>query len=439
MLAGVYYGAQYGGSTTAILLALPGEASSAVTMIDGHKMAQQGRAGVALATAALSSFFAGCIGTLLLAVFAIPISLIALNFGPAELFSLMAVGLIGAAAMSRSSIAVSVGLIVIGILFGLVGSDITSGAIRFTFGITELRDGVDIVALAIGVFALTEVVAQLENPETRSVSGSKISTLMPTRTDFRRMIPSSMRGTALGAICGALPGAGPSIASFGSYTLERWFSKYKDELGTGAIEGVAGPEAANNASAQCSFIPTLTLGVPGSATMALLLGVLIVHNIQPGPTVISSNPTLFWGLIASMWIGNLMLLVLNMPLIGVWVKLLSIPYAFLYPAIILFCCVGLYTTDYSVFSIYVAIFFGLFGYIIRKLEFEPAPIMLGFVLGPMMEQNFRTALLISRGDFLVFITKPISAGLLLLGAVMVFVMSRKAVRTAYKKIVVEEE
>jgi putative tricarboxylic transport membrane protein len=439
MLAGVYYGAQYGGSTTAILVALPGETSSVVTMLDGHKMARQGRAGVALATAALASFFAGCVGTVFLAAFAVPLSAIALDFGPAELFSLMAVGLIGASAMSSSSIVKSVGMIIIGILFGLVGTDITSGANRFTFGITDLWDGVDLVTVAIGIFAFTEVIGQLEDIDTRPAPQSKIETLMPSLSDFKRMIPAALRGTIFGMACGALPGAGATIASFGSYTLERRFSKYRAELGTGAIEGVAGPEAANNAAAQCAFIPTLTLGIPGSGTMALLLGVMVVHNIQPGPQVISSNPTLFWGLIASMWIGNLILLILNLPLVGLWVKFLKIPYRILYPAILVFSCIGVYSVNYSIFDVYMTIVFGVFGYALRKLRFEPAPIMLGFVLGPMMEQNFRTAMLISRGDFGIFLHSPISVVLLSLGVVLLVVMSLPAIRKRYSEIVSPED
>jgi len=438
MLAGVYYGAQYGGSTTAILVALPGETSSVVTMIDGHQMARNGRAGVALSTAALTSFFAGCVGTIFLAGFAKPLSSIALDFGPAELFALMLLGLIGASAMSSQSIVKSLGMIVLGILIGLAGTDITSGAQRFTFGLTELWDGVDLVALAIGVFAITEVVSQLEEQGQKAGVMAKITRLMPSLTDFKRMIGPALRGTGLGIAVGALPGAGPSIASFGSYTMEKRFSRYKHELGQGAIEGVAGPEAANNAAAQCAFVPTLTLGIPGSATMALLLGVMVINNIQPGPQVINSNPDLFWGLVASMWIGNLILLILNLPLVGLWVKFLKIPYNIMYPAILTFSCIGIFSINYSVFEIYVTVFFGLFGYLLRKLKFEPAPIILGFVLGPMMEQHFRTALLISRGDYGIFVKSNISIGLLAATVVLLLVMSLPTIRNRYAKIATEE-
>jgi len=438
MLAGVYYGAQYGGSTTAILVALPGETSSVVTMIDGHQMAQNGRAGVALSTAALTSFFAGCVGTVFLATFARPLSSIALDFGPAELFALMLLGLVGASAMTSQSMLKSLGIMVIGILAGLAGTDITSGAQRFTFGFTELWDGVDLVALAIGIFAFTEIVTQLELHAHEAGLRGKITRLMPSREDFKRMMPSALRGTALGIAVGALPGAGPSIASFGSYTLEKRFSKYRYELGNGAIEGVAGPEAANNAAAQCAFVPTLTLGIPGSATMALLLGVLVINNIQPGPQVINSNPELFWGLIASMWIGNLMLLVLNLPLVGIWVKLLKVPYHVLYPSILAFSCIGIYSVNYSIFEVYVTVFFGLFGYLLRKLKFEPAPIILGFVLGPMMEQHFRTALLISRGDYGIFVKSNISITLLVLTIGLLLLMSMPAIRRRFSAVEAEE-
>jgi putative tricarboxylic transport membrane protein len=438
MLAGVYYGAQYGGSTTAILVSLPGETSSVVTMIDGYEMAKRGRAGVALSTAALASFFAGCVGTVFLAAFAKPLSSMALDFGPAELFALMVVGLVGASAMSSGSIVKSLGMIVFGIMFGLIGTDITSGAYRFTFGVLELQSGVELVAVAIGIFAFTEVISQLEQRETAGSFGGRIERLMPSLADVKRMIAPALRGTALGVVVGALPGAGPSIASFGSYAMEKRFSRHKEELGSGAIEGVAGPEAGNNAAAQCAFVPTLTLGIPGSATMALLLSVMVMNNIQPGPQVINSNPDLFWGLIASMWIGNLILLVLNLPLVGIWVKLLKIPYPVLYPAILTFSCIGVYSVNNSVFDVYVTVFFAVIGYLLRKLRFEPAPIMLGFVLGPMMEQNFRTALLISRGDFSIFVKSTISMGLLGLAVLLLLLMRLPVVRRIYAKTASEE-
>ena len=422
MLAGVYYGAQYGGSTTAILIAVPGETSSVVTMLDGHKMAQQGRAGIALATAAIGSFIAGTIGTLFVALFSIPLSSFALSFGPAELFSLMLVGLVGASAMS-SSIVKSLGMIIIGIMLGIVGTDLTSGVNRFVFGMPQLWDGLDIVTVAVGIFALTEVVSQLCNDDKTETITSRITSLMPTREDIRRMVAPILRGTGLGVLVGALPGAGAAIASFGSYAMEKKFADDPERLGQGAIEGVAGPESANNAAAQCAFVPTLTLGIPGSGSMALMLSIMIINGIQPGPQVIQNNPDLFWGLIASMWIGNVMLLVLNLPLIGIWVKLIKIPYTILFPAILVFSCIGAYSVNYSTFDLYMLVAFGAFGYVLRKLHFEPAPLMLGFVLGPMMEQYFRTAMLISKGDFMTFVTKPISLTLLLLAFMLILVMS----------------
>ncbi len=419
MLAGIYYGAQYGGSTTAILVKLPGEASSVVTVLDGHEMARQGRAGVALTTAAVGSFFAGCVGTLILAAFALPLSEIALNFHSAEYFSLMVLGLVGAVAMGSASLAKSTAMIIVGILLGLVGLDLNSGISRFTFNITELWDGIDFITVAMGVFAVAEIVANLEAKMAHEAGASKIHTLWPTKQDFRRMTPAILRGTALGAVIGALPGVGPTIASFGAYALEKKVSKTPEIFGRGAIEGVAGPEAANNAAAQCAFIPTLALGIPGSATMALMLGAMMIHNIQPGPRVIVSDPALFWGLIASMWIGNLMLIVLNLPLVGIWVKLLKVPYRALYPAILAFCCIGVYSVGNSAFNVYVTAVFGLIGYVFYKLKCEPAPLMLGFVLGPMLEENFRRSMVLAKGDYLIFCTRPVSLALLSIAFLLV--------------------
>ncbi|MDR6756416.1 TctA family transporter [Mycoplana sp. BE70] len=429
MLAGIYYGAAYGGSTTAILVNLPGETSSVVTVLDGYQMARQGRAGVALATAALGSFFAGCVGTLILAAFATPLTKMAFEFGPAEYFALMAMGLVGAVSLASGSLIKSIGMIVLGLLLGLVGTDVASGAMRYTFGLPQLWDGIDFIVIAVGVFAFGEVITSIEQTEVRETLKIKISRLWPSLEDFKQMFPAVLRGSALGSIVGVLPGAGLSLASFFAYSLEKKVSRTPERFGKGAIEGVAGPEAANNAAAQTAFIPTLTLGIPGSATMALMLGAMIVHNIQPGPQVMTNNPTLFWGLIASMWIGNLMLVILNLPLVGIWVKLLSVPFRVLFPAIILFCCIGVYSVQNSVFDIYLAAAFGLFGYMLRKFDCQPAPLMLGFVLGPMIEENFRRALVLSKGDFSIFVTRPISAVLLAIALVLVISVALPAIRS----------
>ncbi len=423
MLAGIYYGAQYGGSTTAILMRLPGEVSSVITVLDGYEMARGGRAGAALATAAIGSFIAGCIGTLVLAAFAIPLSNLATTFGSPEYFSLMALGLVGSAVIASDSIVKSISMVSIGILLGLVGADVNTGSARFTFGMRELWDGIDFVTVAIGLFAFTEIVGNLELGEKREAMTGRIDRLWPTREEFRRMIPASLRGTGMGVVVGSLPGAGPTIAAFGAYFLEKRLSRTPERFGQGAIEGVAAPESANNAAAQCAFVPTLALGIPGSATMALMLAAMMIHDIQPGPNVVSGNPALFWGLVVSMWIGNLMLLILNLPLVGIWVRLLRVPYWAMYPAILVFCCIGVYASASSIFAVYLTAGFGLLGYVFRKLNCEPAPLMLGFVLGPMMEENFRRSLVISRGDFSTFLTHPISLGLLLTGALLIAAVS----------------
>lgn len=438
MLAGIYYGAAYGGSTTAILINLPGETSSVVTVLDGHQMARQGRAGVALATAALSSFFAGCLGTLLVAAFAIPLTKAAFMFGSAEYFSLMALGLVGAASLSSGSAIKAIGMIIFGVLLGLVGTDVNSGVMRYTFGLPQLWDGIDFIVIAVGVFAFGEIIDGLN---TKS-GGQAISTggfsLWPTREDFTRMVPSVLRGTAIGSAVGLLPGAGLSIGSFFAYSFEKKVSKFRERLGTGAIEGVAAPEAANNAAAQTAFIPTLTLGIPGSATMALLLGAMIIHNIQPGPLVMTSNPSLFWGLIVSMWIGNLMLVALNLPLIGLWVRLTTVPFQNLFPAILIFSCIGIFSVQYSSFDLFLAAGFGLVGYALRRFGCEPAPMMLGFVLGPMLEENFRRSLVLSKGDFSIFFTRPLSLTLLLLALVLVLLPVIPAIRKKRREVLAEE-
>ena len=439
MLAGIYYGAQYGGSTTAILLNIPGETSSVVTAIDGYQMARRGRAGVALFTAGMGSFFAGCVATFILAAFAAPLSQLAFKFGPAEYFSLMVLGLIGAVVLASGSLIKAIGMIILGLLMGLVGTDVNSGVSRYAFDVPELSDGIGFVSIAMGVFGFAEIMMNLEQKEKRESFLNKVTTLIPTWDDVKRMVPSILRGTTIGSVLGILPGGGAALAAFGAYSVEKKTSKHSAEFGQGAIEGVAGPESANNAAAQTSFIPLLTLGIPPNAVMALMVGAMTIHNIQPGPQVMTSNPALFWGLIASMWIGNLMLILLNLPLIGMWVQILKIPYRFLYPAILVFCCIGVYTVNNTVFDVYITATFGIIGYLFFKLGCEPAPLLLGFVLGPMMEENFRRALLLSRGDFSTFITRPLSLGLLVAAALMVVIVALPAIKQGREKVFVEDQ
>jgi putative tricarboxylic transport membrane protein len=438
MLAGIYYGAQYGGSTTAILVNIPGESSSVVTAIDGYQMARRGRAGVALFTAGFGSFFAGCVATLVLAAFAVPLSELAFKFGPAEYFSLMVLGLIGAVVLASGSLIKAIAMIVLGLLLGLVGTDVNSGTARYSFDIPQMTDGIGFVAVAMGMFGFAEIMNNLAQKENRETFLDKVTNLWPSKADFKRMMPSILRGTAIGSILGVLPGGGAPLAAFSAYSLEKKTSKHSAEFGKGAIEGVAGPESANNAASQTSFIPLLTLGIPPNAVMALMVGAMTIHNIQPGPQVMSSNPALFWGLIASMWIGNLMLIILNLPLIGVWVKLLTIPYKHLYPAILVFCCIGVYTVNNTTFDIYLTAAFGLIGYLFTKLRCEAAPLLLGFVLGPMMEEYFRRAMLLARGDYTVFFTRPLSLGLLIAAALLVIVVMLPAVKKTREEAFVEE-
>ena len=438
MLAGIYYGAQYGGSTTAILINIPGESSSVVTAIDGYKMARNGRAGVALFTAGIGSFFAGCVATLVLAAFAAPLSELAFKFGPAEYFSLMVLGLIGAVVLASGSLIKAISMIVLGLLLGLVGTDVNSGTSRYAFDVPQLTDGLGFVAVAMGVFGFAEIMANLEQKENRETFLDKVTNLWPNKEDFKRMVAPILRGTLLGSVLGILPGGGAALAAFGAYSLEKKVSKYGHEFGKGAIEGVAAPESANNAAAQTSFIPLLTLGIPPNAVMALMVGAMTIHNIQPGPQVMTSNPALFWGLIASMWIGNLMLIILNLPLIGVWVKLLTIPYRHLYPAILVFCCIGVYSVNNTVFDIYLTAAFGVIGYVFMKFKCEAPPLLLGFVLGPMMEENFRRALLLSRGDFSVFVTRPLSGSLLAVAALLVVLVSVPAFKKTREEAFVED-
>ncbi len=431
MLAGIYYGAQYGGSTTAILINMPGESSSAVTAIDGYQMARKGRAGAALAIAAIGSFFAGSVSTLLVAIFAPPLTAVALEFGAAEYFSLMVVGLVSSIALAHGSVVKALAMVALGLLLGLVGTDIYTGTPRFTMGITEYADGLNFVALAVGVFGIAEILRNLEGDFNRTVLMKKVTGLLPTKDDFRQMVGPVLRGTGIGSALGILPGGGAILASFASYTVEKKISKHPEEFGKGAIAGVAGPESANNAGAQTSFIPLLTLGIPANPVMALMIGAMIIQGIVPGPNVATEQPALFWGIIASMWIGNLMLVVLNLPLIGIWVKLLTVPYYVLFPTIMAFCAIGVYSVNGNPYDLYAVAGFGLAGYLLSKLRCEPAPLLLGFVLGPLLEENLRRAMILSRGDPSTFVTRPISATLLLIALgvlIVVFLPSVKAKR-----------
>jgi TctA family transporter len=428
MLAGIYYGAQYGGSTTAILVNLPGESSSVITALDGYQMARKGRAGPALGVAALGSFFAGTVATFIIALFAPPLAEVALKFGPTEYFSLMVLGLVAATVLAHGSLIKAIAMVILGLLLGLVGTDVNSGVARFNFGMSELSDGINFVVVAMGMFGFAEIIANLEHREKREVFTAKIEGLLPTVQDIKDCVPAVLRGTTLGSALGILPGGGALLASFAAYTLEKKVSKNKANFGKGAIQGVAAPESANNAGAQTSFIPLLTLGIPSNPVMALMIGAMMIQGIAPGPQVMTERPQLFWGMIASMWVGNLMLVILNLPLIGLWVRLLAVPYRILYPAILLFCCIGVYSVNNQTFDIILTCVFGLLGYVCVKLACEPAPLILGFILGPMMEENLRRAMLLSRGDPSVFVTKPISAVLLGIAVVLLLIVVAPAVR-----------
>ncbi len=438
MLAGIYYGAQYGGSTTSILVNLPGEAASIVTTLDGYQMALQGRAGPALATAAIGSFFAGTFATVVIALFAPILATMALKFGPPEYFSLMVLGLLASVVLARGSLLKAIGMIVLGLILGLIGTDINSGALRYTFGVTELMDGIGFVQVAMGMFGIGEILLNLEREAAAPRIMQAISSLMPTREDWRRMISPILRGTILGSVLGILPGGGPLLASFAVYSVEKKLSKHSGEFGKGAIEGVAGPESANNAGAQTAFIPMLTLGIPATPTMALMIGAMIIEGIQPGPTVMTQQPALFWGIIASMWVGNLFLLVLNLPMIGMWVRICMVPYHLLYPAILAFCAIGVFSLSNSVFDIYLMSLFGFFGYIFAKLECEAAPMLLGLILGPMMEEHLRRAMLLSHGDPMIFIRRPISCALLLVAVVAIAAVLIPMIRTKREEAFQEE-
>lgn len=441
MLAGIYYGAQYGGSTTAILVNLPGESSSVVTVIDGYQMARKGRAGPALAAAGLGSFFAGCVGTLVLAAFAVPLTEVALAFSSAEYFALMVLGLVGAVVLASGSLIKAVSMIILGLLLGLIGTDVMSGTYRFTFEVPELTDGIGFIVVAMGLFGYGEIIHNLGKHESeRQVFTANVKGLMPSKEDFKNLIPAVLRGTGLGSVLGILPGGGAVMAAFAAYTLEKKTKLKPGEVpfGQGNIRGVGAPEAANNAASQTSFIPLLTLGIPPNAVMALMVGAMTIHNIQPGPQVMTSNPELFWGLIASMWIGNAMLIVLNLPLIGLWIKLLSVPYRWLFPAIVLFCAIGVYSTNNNTFDIWMVGLFGLIGYIFIKLGCEPAPLLLGFVLGPMMEEHLVRALAKSRGDWSVFFTRGLSLSLLLISLALVLIVFLPSIKKKREEAFVED-
>jgi len=428
MLAGIYYGSQYGGSTTSILVNIPGESSSVVTCLDGYAMARQGRAGPALAIAAMGSFFAGCVATVIICLLAPTLGELALKFGPAEYFSMIVLGLVGATMLAHGSLLKAIAMILFGLVLGLVGTDVNSGTRRFTFGISTLFDGIDFVVVVMGLFGLAEIISSLDHEKKKEILTTKVSGLMPTRSDLKASWKAVIRGTVLGSVLGILPGGGAILSSFASYALEKRIASDPSRFGIGAIEGVAGPESANNAGAQTSFIPMLTLGIPTNGVMALMLGAMMIHGITPGPRVMVERPDLFWGLIVSMWVGNLMLVVLNLPLIGIWVRLLTVPYRFLYPAIVMFCCIGVYSLNNSIFDLAMATGFGIVGYILLKLDCEPAPLVLGFILGPMMEIYFRRAMVLSRGDFTVFFTQPISLTMLLAAAILLLMNIAPIVR-----------
>ena len=418
MLAGIFYGAQYGSSTAAILVNVPGETSSIVTCIDGHQMARQGRAGSALAIAAIASFFAGTVATLVIAILSLPLAALALKFTAVETVSLVILGLLGAVVLAHGSPTKAIAMIIVGVLVGLVGIDVNSGAPRMTFGIPEIMDGISFVPIAIGLFGIAEMIRNLERPQDREFAGMRISNLVPTRADIAAAFPAMMRGTTVGCMLGVLPGGGAALPPFSAYALEKKIAADPSRFGKGAIEGVASPEAANNAGAQTSFVPMLTLGLPTNPLMALMIGALMIQGIQPGPQVMTKQPDLFWGVIASMWIGNLMLIVINLPLIGLWVSLLRVPYNLLFPAIVVFCAIGAYSINSSFFDLWLMLGFGLIGYFFLKIGVEPAPFVLGFVLGPMLEENFRRAMLIASGDWMVFVQRPISAALLACSALL---------------------
>lgn len=419
MLAGVYYGAQYGGSTASILMNLPGGPASAVTCLDGYPMARKGKAGIALFITTIASLFGAMIGLVLLVLFSPAIAEVGLKFGPAELFSMMVMGLVAASSMGTGSPIKGLAMVVMGVLLGMVGTDVNSGAARFTMDIPELMDGINLVALATGLFGVAEVVRGIHGQdETQKIEKVTLRSMIPTKQEMNRSYPAMLRGSALGSALGALPGVGPSIAAFMAYAIEKKVAKNPAEFGQGAVQGIAAPESANNAAAQTAFVPSLSLGIPGDAVMAIMLGALIIHGIQPGPMLINEQPEMFWGLVVSFFIGNIMLVLLNIPTIGIWVSLLRIPFTWLYPAILVFVALGVYSVNNNHFDIYMVAVLGVVGYIFMLLRFEAAPLLLGYILGPMVEENLRRALLLSRGDPSIFVDRPISATLLAITVLM---------------------
>lgn len=427
-LAGIYYGAQYGGSTTAVLVNMPGESSSVVTCLDGYAMARQGKAGPALSIAAIASFFAGCVATLVIASFAPVLANFALEFGPAEYFALMLLGLVAAVVLASGSLVNAFAMIFLGLLFGTVGTDLNTGVERFTFGIPKLIDGVDFVTMSMGIFAISEIVVNLESVQERTILKEKIGRLLPSAEDFKRSIWPIVRGTGLGSMLGILPGGGAVLSSFASYAVEKRIAKQPERFGKGAIEGVAGPEAANNAGAQTSFIPLLTLGIPSNPVMALMIGAMMIQGITPGPQIMTAKPDLFWGVIVSMWAGNLMLVILNLPMIGIWIQLLKVPYRLLYPTILLLCVIGVYSVNNATFDLVVLSVFGVMGYVFVKIGCEPAPLLLGFILGPLLEEYFRRALIMSHGDLSVFVRNPISGTIIAMAAVLLLIVVLPSIR-----------
>jgi putative tricarboxylic transport membrane protein len=439
MLAGIYYGAQYGGSTTAILVNLPGESASVVTCIDGHKMAKKGRAGAALALAALGSFVGGTVGTALIAGMAPVLATFAFNFGPAEYFSLMVLGLVAAVTLAHGSLLKAIAMVVLGLLLGCIGIDVNSGVPRLDFGMLELADGIEFVAIAMGVFAFTDIVMNWRKEDSGPVEAAEVTSLMPNREEFRKSWPAALRGTVLGSILGLLPGGGATLSSFASYSLEKRLSRNPDEFGRGAPAGVAGPETANNAGSQTSFIPMLTLGIPSNGVMALMIGAMMIHDVVPGPQIMTENAPLFWGLVVSMWLGNLMLLVLNLPMVGLWVRLLRVKYDIMAPLILTVCLIGLFSIQNQAFEIYLAAIFAIVGYLFRRMRCEPAPLLLGFILGPMLEENLRRALLLARGDAMTFLERPISATLLAIAFILLALVLLPSFRQKREEVFAEEE
>jgi putative tricarboxylic transport membrane protein len=440
MLSGIYYGAQYGGSTTAILVNLPGESSSVVTALDGHQMAKKGRAGAALAIAAIGSFIAGTFGTILLAALGKPLTQVAQAFGPADYCALMVLGLVCAVVLASGSVVKAIAMIFLGLLLSTVGTDLETGEQRMTFGFLPLADGIEFVTLAMGMFGFAEILKNLEQEESRDLVEQKVTGLMPTKEDMKEAAPAIMRGTLLGSVLGILPGGGAVLAAFGAYTLEKKLSKKPHEFGKGAIAGVAGPESANNAAAQTSFIPLLTLGIPPNAVMAIMVGAMTIHGIVPGPQIMTKQPDLFWGMVASMWIGNAMLVIINLPLVGLWVRLLRVPYRMLFPAILFFCAIGVYSINNQPFDVVLTAFFGLCGYFLLKFGFEPAPMLVAFVLGKIMEEKLRQAMLLSRGNawtFLDFSQHPISAVLMIVSAILLVLALLPSIRKKRDEVFVE--